>query len=101
MGQFQLINVEYFILVRIHHQSRINAFEHLIPLIEGQETIAKNNVLSHAVLPDNLDGFGVPLYYGLNRNLQHFRLVDETVEGHDILVPILCKELRELIVDVK
>ena len=101
MRQVQLSDVEYLILMGIHHQTRINILEHLIPLIQSQEAITKHDVLCHAVTAYHLDSLGVPVNHRLNGDFQHFRLVDQAVERHDILVSILREELRKLVVDVQ
>ena len=101
MRQVQLRDVEYLILMGIHYQTGINILEHLIPLIQSQEAITKNNVLCHAVPADHLDRLGVPVNHRLNGDFQHFRLVDQAVEGYDVLVSVLREELRKLVVDVQ
>lgn len=99
--ELQLAHVEDLVLVRVHDELVVDAAEHVVPLRERQEPVAEDQMLCDAIAADHVDGLLVPVQYRVRRDDQHFRLVDQPVDGDHVLVAVLREELGELVVDVE
>ena len=101
MLQLQLAHVEDLVLVRVHHELVVHPLEHVLPLGQAQKPVAEHEVLLDAVVADHRDRLLVPVQHRVRRDDEHFRLVDQPVDGDDVLVAVLGEEFRELLVDVQ
>lgn len=102
VSELELAHVEDLVLVRVHDQLVVDPLEHVVPARQAQEAVAEDELLfGDAVAADHRDGLLVPLQDRVRRDHQHLRLVDQAVDGDDVLVSLLGEEFRQLFVDVE
>lgn len=101
VGEGQLAHVEDGILMCIEKHVWRARFQDELPLIQIQEAVAENDLRRDTILLHQLGGSGRPVYDRFDRDREHIWLVAQTVYGNDVLIPRLCKELRQLVVKVK
>lgn len=100
MIESDLLVVEDDVLVDIK-QKVVEVLEFSLPVVQASETIAKGNDRSHVVCANFLDGNFGPGEYGVHIQICHFGLVDETIDGDDVLIAGLSEEGAELRVYVE
>lgn len=92
-----LLRVEDHVLVHVE-QEAWDPLELALPVVQTHEAVAEDDSTVDAVLADDLGRICRPLQYVCGVEESHSRLVDQTIEGDDVLVSVLSEELAELIV---
>ena len=103
MGKGELVRVEDEVLVGVEDDVVVGGVgrELALPLGEAQEAVADGDDGVDAVGPDGADGLLVPALHVLGRQLAHLGLVEQAVDGDDVLVAVLPEELGHAVVDLE